>query len=1065
MKRKVLVALWCLLLLPAVAFAQSITISGTVVDPDGEPLIGANVVIESLVLGASTDVEGRYSFDVPGTRAGQAVVLSAKFVGFIPEERTVTLQSGRMTEDFTLRPDLLELEELVVTGVQAETPQKKLAFTVDKVGAEKLAQAPGNSPMSSLQGKVAGAQITATSGQPGDGLSVRLRGSTSISGSSSPLFIVDGVILGANQVDIDALDIESIEIVKGAAASSLYGSRAQNGVVQITTKRGGDVPFNQTRVTVRNEFGISQLPADFEANEAHNLAIDANGNFLNNEGQINSCATCFANGYGPGTVVQKEFGNVSFYDNPYALSGELTNNFDEFFDPGNTWTNYVAVSQNSAKTNFHASFTNLQEQGVIRGLNGYNRKSFRLNLDHRIYGDLLFSASGFYSQSERDEPRASGFNPFFGLMFTNPLTNLARRDESGELLVQADPLAVEENPLYIIENVDTQDDRSRVLGNFRARWSPAEWVDLEGNFSYDRSDRDFTRFADRGTQSIDPSNFNDGQILRQNAISEALNADVTASFRKSFGALTSRAQLKYQAENVENDFEEVVGNTLTAQGIPDLSNVSGDKNVRSVFSTIRSDGLYATVGVDYADKYIADFLIRRDGSSLFGSEERWQTYYRVSGAWRVSEEGFWPGGDVIPEFKLRYSLGTAGGRPEFEAQYETFSLSNGSISKGTLGNAFLKPELQTEQEFGVEASITDRFFAQLVYATAKVEDQLLLVPLPGFFGFNAQWQNAGTIESNTIEASLDANILRSRNTSLDFGLVFDRTDQEITEFNTNAFKGGPISAFYFRDDETIGAMYGIQWIEDTSVIADGLGVPEGADPNAFQVNDDGYLVPVGFGNSFRDGISKGLWGTQVDVTGDGEGDMLFGMPIKLLNEEGQAFTQIGDVLPDFNLGLSTNFRYKGLTAYMLWNAQVGGDVYNFTKQWAYRDGRHSDQDQSGKEDGLKKTAEYYEALYDATATNSHFIEDGTYVKLREVSLGYTLDRRQLGRVFGQALHSVSFSLIGRNLLTFTDYSGWDPDVGDTGSNNTAGGDATLYRVDNFDYPKFRTFTGKIEFTF
>jgi hypothetical protein len=260
-------------------------------------------------------------------------------------------------------------------------------------------------------------------------------------------------------------------------------------------------------------------------------------------------------------------------------------------------------------------------------------------------------------------------------------------------------------------------------------------------------------------------------------------------------------------------------------------------------------------------------------------------------------------------------------------------------------------------------------------------------------------------------------------------------------------------------------MYGEGWLTDANQLVNGQGVPEGFNAGAFDVNDDGYLVAVGSGNTFQDGFSKELWGTSVDVDGDGDGDVPFGMPIKELNEDGQAFTKIGNVLPDFNLGLTTNFRFKGFTAYMLWNSQIGGDIYNFTKQWAYRDGRHRDQDQLGKAEGLKKPAQYYEALYDATATNSHFIEDGTYLKLREVSLGYSFNNLQLRKVFGNALHAVSISIIGRNLLTFDDYSGWDPDVGSTTSNNTAGGDASLYRVDNFDYPKFRSFTGKLEIQF
>ncbi|MBO6575387.1 MAG: SusC/RagA family TonB-linked outer membrane protein [Rhodothermales bacterium] len=1073
MLRKLLAAAFVVVLAPSIAFGQAV-ITGTVTDGDGEPLIGANVVIDELVIGSATDLDGRYTFEVPAAQArGQNVALRAKFVGFSPQTRVITLNSGTQTQDFVLTFDRLRLDEVVVTGVSSATPAKKLAFTVDKLDASKVELAPAANAVQSIQGKIAGAQITQASGQPGDGVAVRLRGTTSLTGSSAPMYIVDGVILTGGLADIDALDIESIEVVKGAAASSLYGARAQNGVIQITTKRGGNIAFNQTRVTVRNEFGSNNLQfSDFKANEAHDLLIDANGNFLNQDGVKNTCDTCLASGYGPGVEIDRLSGTdtpVSFYDNPYSASGALTNNFDEFFTPGDTYTNYISVSQNSAKTNFHASFTNFQEGGILPGMDGYNRKSFRVNLDHRISDDVQLSTSTYYAGATRDVPRSSGFNPFFGLMFTNPLTSLSRRDDNGNLLVQADPLSVEENPLYVIENVDTEDRDSRILGNARLRYEPTDWLNLEGNVSYDRRDSDFLRFADRGTESIDPSNFNDGQILRSNTISEALNADLTVSLQQTFDQLTARGQFKYQAESTDFITQSITGNTLTSEGIADFSNVNGDKIVSSNERTIRLDGLYATGGIDFADKYIADVLIRRDGSSLFGAEERWQTYYRVSGAWRVSEESFYPFGDWMEEFKLRFSQGTAGGRPGFEAQYETFTLSSGQLSKGTLGNAFLKPELQTEQEFGVEMGIMNRISASLVYANAKVEDQLLVVPLPGYFGFGSQWQNAGTIESNTIEASLDFNVFSDRNKSLDIGIVYDRTNQEITEFNTNPYKTGPSSAFYYRNGETIGAMYGIHFLTDVSELAEqtlqdgsaattGRGVPTGFQASAFQTNDDGLLVPVGIGNSYTDGFAKGLWGNRVDVDGDGDGDMLFGMPIKEVNDEGQNFQQIGDVLPDFNLGFSTNFSFKGFSAYMLWNAQVGGDIYNFTKQWAYRDGRHQDQDQLGKADGDKKPAQYYEALYDATAVNDWYIEDGTYLKLRELSVGYRVPRQRLQSWFGNSIAGLSVNLIGRNLLTFTDYSGFDPDVGE-------GSDATLFRFDGFEYPKYRTFTGRVEIQF
>lgn len=1077
MKERYYFLVLCMLLFPGLASAQSI-ISGTVTDDTGEPLIGANVLIESLVIGASTDLDGAYTFQVPADHVGETLELTARYVGFVEQVRSITVGDGIMTEDFVLVVDFLQLDDIVVTGVAEATPRKKLAFTVSKVDAEDITLAPASNPIASIQGKVAGVAVQASSGAPGAASSVRLRGATSITGGNQPLYIVDGVVLGSNQVDLDALDIADIEIVKGAAASSLYGSRAQNGVINITTQRGSATPLNQTRVTVRNEFGISDVAKTLQANTSHDLQVDASGNFLDNTGAVNTCDACLPNGYGPGVTQETNPHGAAFFDNPYQ--GTLHNAFEDFFDPGNTWTNYVGVSQNSSKTNFLASFTNVAEQGSIINLEGMKRRSFRVNLDHRIRPTLTVSASGFYSQTANDgvtgvPGSSSFFNPFFGLMFTNPLVSLTERDEAGELKIQADPLSVEENPLYLLENTDISRSRSRLLGSFRARWNPLEWLNLESNFSYDRSDRDATEFYDIGFQSIDPSSVNDGRIERRNELDEAINYDLTVSLRKQFGDFATRGQLKAQIEDYDAFSEFVIGSNLVTLGNRDLSNVkqfcgeagcdSGSRDFGNGFTTVRSEGYYATAGLDYMDKYIVDVFFRYDGSSLFGAEERWQPYYRGSAAWRVSEESFWPENNPITELKLRASIGTAGGRPRFQAQYEVLSLGNGQLSKTTLGNAFLKPELQTEMEFGLDVGVLDRIFLELVYADTQVEDLLLAVPLAGYFGFGSQWRNAGDLASNTIEASVNANVYSSRDMDFEVGVIFDRTRQEITEFASNPFRGGPEGLFFIRGDEILGGMYGNEYIRDLSRL------PTGADASFFDVNDDGYVVAVGQGNSYAsgpgsDGTIGGeddLWGTLVDVNGT---NYRWGIPIKYYDEANETdLVQIGSGLPDLNLGLNTTFRYKGFTLYMLWGAQIGGDVYNFTKQWGYRDGRNADQDQRGKQEGMKKSTTYYEVLYDATAKNNHFVEDATYLKLRELSVGYTFNRQQLSRVFGNVLHSVSASIIGRNLLTFSNYSGFDPEVGSSEFQSNVGGDATLYRVDDFNYPALRTVRAKLEFQF
>jgi TonB-linked SusC/RagA family outer membrane protein len=1055
---------WILLALLAVqsaATAQTATLRGMVRDGGtGEALPAANLFVLERQIGTVTNIEGNYVLEKLPIGTSRVRV---SFVGYKTVERVVTLSAGVHLEDFALQRDYLGLDEIVVTGVTAETPRKKLAFTVDNVSGEKLELAPTTNPIASLAGKVVGATIISTSGEPGRGVQVRLRGTTSLTGSSEPLYIVDGVILAANQVDIDALDVEGIEVVKGAAASSLYGARAQNGVIQIATKRGKGIALGQTRLTVRNEYGRSFIPKTPFPNMAHDLRTDDAGNFLNSDGTKNSCDTCLDNGYGPGTVRNVAFNNQSFYDTPYSKStSTLYNPFDEFFEIGASYTNYVALSQNSARTNFHASITNVHEGGVVHNTDGYDRKSVRINLDHQAASNFDVAVSGFYSQSMRDSPEWAAFAPFFGVQFTVPLVSLLTLDEDGRYKIQADPLAVEENPIYLVTYADQSMGNSRVLGNFRTKYSPLNWLDLEAGASYDRSDRDGRFFYDRGYATMTPNpRINNGRIERFNAFDEAFNGDVMANLRRTFGQLTTRLQLKYQAEAASGYLEAVNGWTLTSAAIPDLSNVNGEKEIFSQEYEVLSDGIYATFGFDYADKYIGDVLFRRDGSSLFGEDERWQSYYRVSAAYRVSEEVFWPLKDLVPEFKLRASLGTAGGRPGFEAQYETFVLLGGLITKGTLGNRFLKPELQTELEVGVNFSVGENISFDLTYSDVKVEDLLLSVPLAGPYGFSSQWRNAGALASNTIEASMNAVLFSGRDRGLDLGIRFDRTKQEITDFESNPYRWGPPGCndrcyvLYYRKGEVIGQMYGAYFMTDKADLSTFKGGLHQNSADLFAINDEGYLVPIGAGNTTADGIARQLWGTNVNIDGT---NYAWGIPIKWQDEKGATLRQIGNILPDFSLSTDLTLRYKGFNAYMLWSAQIGGDVYNMTRHWAYRDGRHADQDQLGKSDAEKKPRTYYEALYNISDIASPFVENGTFMKLREMSVGYTFERRQLSSWFGKTVNRLSFAIIGRNLLTFSGYTGFDPEIG-------SGEDGTIMRVDNFAYPQFRSLRGKIEIQF
>ncbi len=1030
---------------------RGLIVAGKITDTDGNALPGANIVLGDYDLGAAADMGGNFRFTVPEKyMTGSQVVLLARFIGYHTQTQNLTLSPGTQTINFELSMDVLEMDAVVVTGVAEETPKVMLPFTVDRVSKEQVEMVPAVSAVQGLQGKVAGVSIVKGSGRPGDGLSVRMRSANQLLVGNSPLYIVDGVILGANQVDIDALDLESIEIVKGPAAASLYGSRAANGVIQIRTKRGNTLGLGETRIKVRNEYGFNQVHTEVPLNKHHFYKMNASQTeFVDADGNVVD--------YGESVIDEDHM-----QDNPFP--GTQYDHFDMYFNPGAFYTNTITLSQHSVNTNYHIALSNLNETGIMQFLDGYNRKNVRLNLDHKVREGLNLSVSTYYANSKRDDPQTA-VNPFYSLMFINPNVNLEALADDGEYIIQPDARTLEENPLYALRYADEWDDRQRIMGSFTMRWAPVTWFNLEGNFSYDRSDRNSGQYYKKGYKHIDAIGLELGRYIKSNAYDQAINAGITASVYKNFGDLFTKTKVRALYENSHYDYTYARGDNLGVAGVRDFSVVEGDKQLNSTLRDVRAMGYYFITNLEFRERYVLDLLLRLDQSSLFGEEERWHTYYRGSAAWRVSQESFWFS-DAITEFKLRYSYGTAGSRPGFGYQYETFSVASGIVSKGTLGNALLKPSFSIEQELGLEVAFLDRFSLDVTYAFNTTKDQLLNIPLAGYYGFSNQYQNAGTVEANTIEAALNAFILTGRDMSWSAGLVFDRSRSKITELDRPAYRTGPGNAFYIRKDEEFGSMYGHLFMTETGQLTDHLAGASSADEattggyntyaGQFAVNDDGYLVAVGTGNTYEDGLAKDLWGTMVDLDGDGDGDVKWGIPLKYKTEEDGDFHKIGTVIPDFSMGFNTTFRWKGFKAYVLLDAQIGGEIYNNTRQWPYRELRHGDNDQSGKPDGLKKTYDYYAELYDVNATSSHFVEDGTYLKLREVSLQYTLDRAQLG-FLGQVFHRLTFGLVGRNVLTFTNYSGWDPEVGS--------GDATTYRYDGFGYPQYRTITGIFEFEF
>jgi len=1036
----------------SVAAQERGIVTGTVVDAtSGQTLESAQVYLPDLALGSLTNTEGRFLIlNVPvGTHE-----IGVQIIGYSPGTQSVTVVAGEPVEvTFEINATALRLQELVVTGVAGETPRIKLPFTVEKLNFEDI-PVPPPSAEGLITGKVAGAKVQSASGQPGQDSQIMLRGPTTITGSQDPLIIIDGVITDNSLADIGSLDVESIEIVKGAAAASLYGSRAQNGVIQIRTKRGQNLQIDQARLIFRTEYGQNSIEGEADKTGHHWFGTDASGNILDVEGNIVTDLNTHTEV--TGINVQETL----WHDQTYPSSIPLYDHIDQFFNPGQYMTQYLAVEGRTGTTNYRASFTYQDDQGVMPDWNnGAQLKGFRLNVDHQVRESLNIGLSTYYAKSDQED---LGGSPFYTLAFQNPFVNLLRRDpttiglphcpEEGCLVNVPDPFNLEENPLYSLEMLKNFDDRSRFLAGANMSWAPLTWFELEGNFSLDRSDRFRSNFTPKGYET--EQSLSTGSIRKRQNISNDMNASMTAAINKAFGDLTTRTRLRYLMEDQHSEYFTVTGRESQAYGVPVLDNAATYTGGSSI-SDVRSEGYFFISALDYRGKYMGDFLVRRDGSSLFGPDERWQTYYRASGAWRLAQEDWWPF-EAIDEFKLRYSIGTAGGRPSFSAQYETYTVSSSGIFPTTLGNKALKPELTTEQEAGLEMVLFDKINVGVVRAWGTTEDQLLRRPLLSPVGFSTQWINGGTIESNTYEAWVETALIDNPDMTWTSRINFDRTRQEITELNITPYRSG---RQYIREGESLGTFYGDRFATNCSELL------AGTDCSQFVLNDEGLLVWVGAGNNWNEGFSKDLWFTSTDIiTGSGDDESTttynWGRPIKAwgtdYKDEQTHFLPMGTSVPDFNVSWGNTLRWKNLTLYTLLDAEIGADVYNQTRGYSYRDEAAADQDQFGKPEGNIKPRVYYQDLYNTNAASSWFVEDGTFLKVREAALRYTFDADMVRGWFngGLGLEGLSVNIIGRNLLTITDYTGYDPEAG-----------GILSRQDNFGYPNFRTISFSVETIF
>ena len=1097
------------------ASAQNAVVTGRVMSDRGQPLYGANVYITELNISVGTNEAGNYTINIPAARvSGQSVALRARAVGFRPESQPITVSAGTQTVNFDLDTDIARLSEVVVTGVTAETQQIKLPFTVARVDTSQMPVTASN-PLTQLQGKIPGASIVSASGRPGESPAVVLRGPVSINGtgrSQNPLFIIDGVVLQGDLPDINPNDIESVEVVKGAAAASLYGARAGAGVINITTKTGKNAPEG-LRFGIRSEFGAGDIEREYPLATTHFLSMDPRGQlFCSNESVGGSPCARYINLYDEVNRINDQGEDFSLPPQRIRNDGgiaqaptydQLTGTFQ--VNPWPTITDPVAqvVTPSAfANTNLdlrgrvgttgvYASISNLTQQGAVKFLNGYTRNSARVNLDHSFNDRLTASMTTYYSQSKEDAAHLDQTTGqiWFNLSRMPWYVNLTQRDQFGRLYIRPNVLNQGEqnfNPLYAAENNKREDRGTRFLGGLTMRYNPLEWVTLDGNFSYDRSTGNFTQFRDRGYR-VTASNptFSAGFINEGAFDTEAYNTSFSATARRTLLpdlAATFTARTVYAQSTASQD--SLQGADIIVPGLETADAAQLNFLISSANQTIRELAFYGGADLDYKDRYILGGVIRRDGSSLFGEGNRWATFGRVSAAWIASLEPWWPLAEQLSLFKLRASRGTTGQRPSFAAQYETFTIgTGGTLNPATLGNKDLKPEINTETEVGADIEFFGRAVLNVSYAHSVIDDQILSVRPPTATGFQLQWQNAGQLTNKTWEAALTVPILNGRDFTWSTRLIWDRTRSQITRLDAPPFTGvyhpaaigqNPFSIYNFREGEMLGTFYGQDFVRSCAQLPAAFRSDCGGATSAFRPNDQGYIVWVGQGNQLNEGITKNLWRTQL-TSGPWGAVSNWGMPIVLRDSTGNIATvPLGNGIPDYHIGISQNFSYKKFTAYALLDGAFGQEVWNIGYHWSLGDFMTADQNQVGKSVETAKPIGYWwrrgsapvggssgvGGFYDALNPNSFSVEDGSYMKLREVTVNY-----HLGDVGG--VGDFTIGVIGRNLKTWTDFRGFDPEVGVGDAQGRTGplNSAALSAVAGYRFPNLRTYTFRISTSF
>jgi TonB-linked SusC/RagA family outer membrane protein len=1024
--RKILIFLSCVILFVGEAAAQTRLVTGRITDAAGNPIPSASVVVKGSRKGTNTSVDGTFKIKVP---AG-ATTLTVSSIGFGNKDVSIA-ESGDIIVQLVAAATT-DLQDVVVVGYGTQR-KRDLTGAIYKLQDSTMKDIPIQGPDQALRGKVPGVQVTQSSGTPGSSISVLIRGSGTITTSNQPLYVVDGVILNTGSysqldvnmggqtlnvlADINPNDIESYEVLKDAAAAAIYGSRGANGVVLITTKKGAN---QKTKVTLDASLG-TQSPWK----KIPTLSGPEYVTLLNEETQ---------NEYG---VPASGIGLANLGNAP---SSYPTTNWQDLVFRHDPLYNYqLSVAGGDAKTKIYVSANYTGDDGILLG-SDYRRYGTRINLDHTVSSQ--FKVSGNLGVSRSIQNRINNDNNIYGVLSTAVLmpTYFKPYNADGTYAYDAN-LGIIENPIAAGKLRFNQAKTNTVIGDLAAEYYflPSLSLRVQGSVDY----IGFNEFQFLPSNTLEGATGPNG-IGRQGYSTDLnlLNENVL-TWKQSFGDhnITATAVASFQTDNFQQLYAE--GHNFPGNGIQELSAASTPVQTTSSSTNLGQIGYLIRVNYDYKGRYLLSGNVRRDGASNLGTNFQYGTFPAISAGWRISDEDWFKEVKTISNLKLRASYGKLGNTNGLQPYASKALVSPGTtgnyvingatnvpgLSPYQIGNDSLKWESLKQADIGLEVGLfKERLQFTADYYNKITTDLLLARPLVGSSGFTSVNQNIGEITNTGWEFSITGTEVATKD--------FVWTTSLNISFNKNIVKkisGSPFPsgfASWTQQGYPIGSFYGYK--------------------------------AIGIFNSQAQ-IAK----APTQFQGTSPGDIQFAD----LNHDGAITssdqTILGNANPKYYGGLTNTFSFHGIDLTVFFQFNVGNKIFNVNRQFA--EGMNSAFGQYAST--LKRweptdtntnmpRAVWGDPNGNAALNSTRFLEDGSFMRLKNVILAYNIPKALLR---GVKLSSVKFFIQAQNLKTWTKYSGFDPEVSTLTSTNPANN--TSPGTDFLTYPQAKSFTFGLDLGF